>query len=88
MKFSSLPQSCRAVLTLLIGSGPLSRTEVVRALEISDGYPTSTSDTGIRRLVIDGLAKRRSDNSYEPFVFSFNLRPSASSADNILRMIL
>lgn len=65
MKFSALPQSCRSVLVLLIGSGPLSRGEIIRALEQSDGFPTSTSDTGVRRLVTEGLVRRRPDNSYE-----------------------
>lgn len=66
MKFSDLPQSCRAVLLLLIGGGPLSRIEIIRALEESDGLPTSTSDTGMRRLLAEGFVTRRTDNSYEP----------------------
>lgn len=64
MRFSELPHSAAAVLTLLHSAGILLRTEIVKALDDAEGTPTSTTDTGIKRLVADGLIERREDKSY------------------------
>jgi predicted transcriptional regulator len=64
MKFSSLPQSAASVLALLHSAGILLRSEIVQALYNTDGTATSTTDTGIKRLVVDGLIERRTDKSY------------------------
>lgn len=64
MKFSDLPYSAAGVLVLLHSAGILLRSEIVQALYNTDGTATSTTDTGIKRLVTDGLIERRPDRSY------------------------
>lgn len=64
MKFSGLPHSAASVLSLLHNAGILLRTEIVKALDDAEGTPTSTTDTGIKRLIADGLIERLPDKSY------------------------